>query len=178
MTGMAATFKAAGAVCILAGSAGWGMAWIREERRRVEYLREILCAVRRMKDEIAYGKRTLPELSLLLSECCGPLYCGCFRNIYELAGREEGASIARIWEEQLTTCQQEAPLSGEEKAVLACLPRQLGMQEEKQQARNIGRYEEFILESCRRTERAYADKTKMIFSVSVLAGVFLTILLL
>ncbi len=178
MTGTAAVFKLAGVACILAGSVGWGLGRVGEERRRVEYLREILRIVRRMQDEIDYGKRTLPEICLILSECCGPLYGACFRRIYELTGQGDGAPVKRVWEEQVKACQAEAPLSEAEKAILGNLPQCLGMREEKQQARNIGRYAETAYESCRKAEGAYENKTRMLLSLSVLAGAFLTILLL
>lgn len=174
----AVMLKTAGILCILAGSVGFGAARVGEEKRRIRYLREILGIVRRMQDEIAYGKHTLPEICLTLSECCGPLYGACFRSIYEQTAFGDGVPVDRIWREQVELCQKDAPLSEEEKDILADFPQYLDMREEKQQARSIGRCEDFAAENCRKAESAYANRTKMIFSVSLLAGVFLTILLL
>ena len=178
MTETAVVFKFAGAACILAGSIGLGAACAAQEKRRIAYLREILLVFRRMQDEITYGKHTLPEICLHLSECGGPLYRGCFRTIYELAKQRDGDSLPHIWEEQIALSQEGAPLSGEEKNLLLQLPKCLGLREEKQQAKSIGRCEEYAFLSCRRAEEAYGNKRKVIFSVSVLAGLFLTILLL
>ncbi len=178
MTGTAVACKAAGAACILAGSIGLGILRAAQERRRIAYLREILLIVRRMQDEIVYGKHTLPEICLILADCAGPLYRGCFRAIYDLAGQEGGVSLPCLWEEQIMLVQEDAPLSGEEKEFLLHLPNCLGLREEKQQAKSIGRCEEYAFTSCRRAEEAYGNKKKVIFSVSVLAGLLLTVLLL
>ena len=178
MIGTDLMFKIAGILCILAGCIGWGANRIGEERRRIEYLREMIRIVRRIQDEIGYGKHTLPEICLILAECCGPLYRIHFQQIYEQMNQERGMPLDRIWAQQMDRCQKDAPLSDEEKDILKNLPQNLGMQDEKLQAINVGRYEELLVGNCKKAEEAYENKAKMIFSVSVLAGVFLVILLL
>ena len=178
MIGTAQMFKLVGILCILAGCVGWGANRIGEEHRRIEHLREMLCIIRRIQDEIGYGKHTLPEICMILSECCGPLYRAHFRQIYGQMNQESGAALDQIWARQIEQCQRDAPLSDEEKDILRNLPQNLGMQEEKLQAKSVGRYEELLVRNCRKTEEAYENKAKMIFSVSILTGVFLTILLL
>lgn len=178
MIGTAQMFKIAGILCILAGCVGWGANRIGEEHRRIEHLREMLNIIRRIQDEIGYGKHTLPEICLILAECCGPLYRVHFRKIYGQMNQADGTALDRIWVKQIEQCQKDAPLSDEEKEILRNLPQNLGMQEEKLQAKSVGRCEELLVKNCRKAEEAYGNKAKMILSVSVLTGVFLTILLL
>ena len=155
-------FKIAGVTCILAGCTGWGISRIVEERNRVQHLREMIRIIRRIRDEISYGKHTLPEICLILSEYCSASFQSCFRQIYEQVGQGEGTSFRQIWERQIGLCMKDAPLS----------------EEEKLQAENISQSMEFLVRECRRAEDAYDNKSRMILSVSVLMGVFLTILLL
>ena len=54
----------------------------------------------------------------------------------------------------------------------------LGIQEEKYQAESIGQSLDLLLRKCRQAEDAYENKSRVIFSLSILTGVFLTILLL
>lgn len=171
-------FKIAGVICILAGCTGWGINRIAEERNRVQYLREMIRIIRRIKDEISYGKHTLPEICLILAEYCNASYRPCFQQIYEQMGQSGGSSFRQIWERQMALCMKDAPLSEEEKDILRKLPCNLGMQEEKLQAENIGQSMEFLVRECRKAEDAYDNKSKMILSVSVLTGIFLTILLI
>ena len=92
--------------------------------------------------------------------------------------RGSGASLDSIWEQQIRQCLCGAPLSEDEKDILKNLPKNVGMQEEKLQAESIGRSVELLVRNCRKAEDAYDNKAKMILSVSVLTGIFLTILLI
>lgn len=162
----------------MAGCAGWGIGRIREEQGRIQHLRGMISIIRRIRDEISYGKHTLPEICLILAECCSPLYQSHFRQIYEQMEHGDRPAFNRIWERQLEECLQNAPLSEEEKNILKYLPQNMWMQEEKLQAESIGRSVELLARNCRRAEDAYENKARMIFSVSVLTGIFLAILLL
>lgn len=170
--------KLAGILCILAGCVGWGCNQIGEEKSRVHHLRELIRIIRRMQDEISYGKHTLPEICLTLSGCCQEPYKLCFMGIYEQMRQGSGICLDQAWEQQVGQCLRDAPLSEEEKDILRKLPQNLGMQEEKLQAEHIGRSMDLLVRKCRQAEDAYENKSRMILSVSVLAGVFLSILLL
>ena len=171
-------FKVMGILCILAGCVGWGVGKIGEEQRRLRYLREMILIIGRIRDEISYGKRTLPEICLILADCCSPLYRQHFKQIYERMSRGDGTPLNKIWEGQIEQCLLDTPLTDEEKGILKDLPQNLGMQDEKLQAQSVGRSVEFLARSRRKTEDAYENKARVILSVSVLTGVFLTILLL
>ena len=170
--------KITGIICVLVGCIGYGIDRIKTERSRIEHLREIIRIIRRIRDEISYGKHTLPEICLILSEYCSAFYQPYFREIYEQTSRGDGTSFEGVWEQQMRLCLQDTPLSDEEKDVLKNMTRNLGMQEEKLQAQSIGRSEELLVRRCTKAEDAYENKVRMIFSVSVLTGVFLTLLLL
>ncbi len=171
-------FKLAGFFCIIAGCIGWGISKITEEQSRIRHLRELIRIIKRMQDEISYGKHTLPEICLILSEYCDVLYRPYFCHVYEHINQCEGAGFEQVWEEQMCQCLREAPLTGEEKNILINLPQNLGLQEEKLQAQSIGQSMDLLNRRCRQAEDAYENRAKMLLSVSVLAGVFLTILLL
>lgn len=171
-------FKVVGIVCILVGCTGWGVNRITEERSRVQHLREMIRIIKRIQDEISYGKHTLPQICLTLSEYCNVLYQPYFKRIYEQMNQGSGISLEQIWGQQIGQCLHHAPLSEEEKDILRNLPQNLGIQEEKLQAKSIGQSMEYLVRQCGKAEDAYDNRARMILSVSVLMGVFLTILLL
>lgn len=171
-------FKIIGIFCILLGCIGYGINRIGEERSRVGHLREMIRIIKRIQDEISYGKHTLPEICLILAECCNPPYQPHFKQIYEQMNTGNGTSLNCIWEQQMEQCMKDAPLAEEEKDILKYLPKNLGMRDEKLQAECIGRSVELLVKSRRKSEDAYENKARMILSVSVLTGVFLTIMLL
>ncbi len=163
--------KLVGSFCILAGCIGWGANRIGEEKSRIRHLQEWIRIIRRIQNEIAYGKRTLPEICLLLSESCPEPYRECFGAIYEQAGRQEGEGLEQIWQRQVR-------LPEEEKEILKCLPLDPGIQEEKFQAERIGQSMDLLTRKCRQAEDAYENKARVTTCLSILAGVFMTILLL
>ena len=171
-------FKMMGILCILAGCVGWGAGRVGEEQRRLKYLREMIFIIGRIRDEISYGKRTLPEICLILAEYCSPFFQQYFKQIYERMNVGDGSSLNQIWEGQIEQCLFDTPLTDEEKNILKNLPHSLGMQDEKLQAESIGRSVELLARNCRKVEDAFENKSRMILSVSVLTGVFLAILLL
>lgn len=171
-------FKLAGFLCIMIGCVGWGEARVREEKNRVWHLRELIRIIRRIQDEIRYGKRTLPEICLILSEYSEVWYGTYFRQIYEQLAQRNGTGLEAIWVSQMDLCFQNVPLEEEEKDVLRRLPDNLGLQEETLQAVNIGQSMDMLLRKCRQAEEAYAGKSKVIRSVSILVGLFLMILLI
>ncbi|MBD5526649.1 MAG: hypothetical protein HDR04_20060 [Lachnospiraceae bacterium] len=171
-------FKLGGILCILAGCIGWGCSRTSEEKCRIRHLKELIRIIKRIQNEISYGKHTLPEICLILAECGDVLYRPYFQRIYEQVGRENGASLTQVWEQQIGQCLREAPLSEEEKGILRDLPQSLGLLEEKQQAESIGQNMELLVRACAKAEESYENKSKMILSVSLLTGIFLTILVL
>ena len=156
--------KLVGSFCILAGCIGWGA--------------NRIGIIRRIQNEIAYGKRTLPEICLLLSESCPEPYRECFGAIYEQAGRQEGEGLEQIWQRQVAQCLSAVRLPEEEKEILKCLPLDPGIQEEKFQAERIGQSMDLLTRKCRQAEDAYENKARVTTCLSILAGVFMTILLL
>lgn len=171
-------FKMAGIACILAGCAGWGVSRVGEERSRVRHLKELIGIIRRIRDEIVYGKHTMPEICLILKENCSPAYRICFQQIYEKVSGPEALPFDRVWKRQTDICLRGAPLFEEEKDILRNMPQNMAAQEEKLQAESIGRSVELLVRNCRRAEEACEDKSKVILSVSLLAGVFIVIMLI
>ena len=171
-------FKLIGIICILVGCIGWGISKIAEEQNRILHLRELIRIIKRVQDEISYGKHTLPEICLILSEYCDALYRPYFRGIYEQMNRSEGTCLDQVWEDQMRECLREAPLMEEEKDILRNLTQNLGLQEEKLQAQSVGQSMDLLVRKCRQAEDAYENRSKMLLSVSVLTGAFLVILLL
>lgn len=160
------------------GSIGWGETKIREEKDRVWHLRELLRIIRRIQDEMQYGKHTLPEICLLLSGNSDTWYGTCFRQIYEQLVQRNGTGLETIWSRQMELCFRHVPLQEEEKDVLRRLPDSLGMQEETLQAMSIGRSMDMLVRKCRQAEEAYEGKARVIRSVSILTGLLLTIFLI
>lgn len=170
-------YKAIGIICILAGCVGWGNRKIAQERERIGHLRVMCRILERMQAEIGYGKHTLPEICLMLTEINNECYRKCFRRIYEAAA-ESGSGLPELWRTEFQAFFADQPIQEEEREVFAGLPDRLGFQEETGQAGSIGQAEAFLSRRAVLAEESCENRSKMIRSVSILTGLLLTIWLL
>ena len=171
-------YKLVGVFCILAGCVGFGNLKVRQDKERIRHLRELIRMIRRIQDEISYGKHTLPEICLILAKISDVWYVPYFEEIHRQVMQGDSTGLKEVWREQMEACIKSLPLQQEEKDVMIQLPACLGLQEETRQARGIGQAAELLTGRCRKAEEAYENRAKMIHSVSILAGLLLSILLL
>lgn len=170
-------FKAIGIICILIGCVGWGNRKIGQERERIRQLHTMRRILERIRAEIAYGKHTLPEICLMLTEINDIRYQKCFQRIYQ-AESVSGSGLPALWKAEFEAFLKDQPLQEEERELFVGLPDRLGFQEETGQAESIGRLEELLAQKAGYAEEGCENKTKMIRSVSILTGLLLTIWLL
>lgn len=170
--------KLAGILLLMAGCTGLGINKVAEEKQRIKELREIRSIIIRMQSEMVYGKRTLPEICLLFGDCAKEPYRSAFLTLYERMEENDGRVLQVLWEEQIEWCMKDLPLRREEKDILKELPGQLGILEETIQAAGVGQSLDIITEHIEKAQTEYENKAKVIMSISIMAGLFLIILLL
>lgn len=170
--------KLAGIIMLMLGCTGLGINKVSEEKMRIRELREIRRMVVRIQSEMVYGKRTLPEICLLLSRSASEPYSSAFLMIFQRLEENDGSILENIWKEQLNSCMEGMPLREEEKNILINLPEHMGIMDETMQAADIGQSLDMITAHIAKTETEYENKAKVIMSVSVMAGLFLVIWLL
>lgn len=170
--------KLAGIVILLTGCIGMGISKVKDEKRRVRELQQIKRILIRIQNEMVYGKRTLPEICLLLSQCMEMPYQTIFYQIYQQLQDNRGNVLEEIWKRQMESELKELPLKKEERDILYSLPEHLGIQDETMQAADIGQSLDMLTAHIRQAESEYENKTKVIMSLSITAGLFLSIILL
>lgn len=171
-------YKAVGFLCIVAGCAGWGNSLVGKERERVRHLRTLSHVLTQIRSGIFYGKHTMPEICLLLSESDDECYSKCFRQIYERTAGENGKDFQTVWEEEMKAFLKPLPLREDERRTVTELAKSLDFQEAEGQAGRVGQAEVFLEGRYRQAEETCENRSKMIHSVSVLTGLLLAILLL
>lgn len=170
--------KLAGILLLMAGCSGLGINRVAEEKRRIRELREIRRMVVRIQNEMTYGKRALPEICLLFGQCMEEPYRTAFLTIFQKLEENDGSGLSIIWKEQLELCMHDLPLQREEKDILCAMPEYLGILDEKQQAVDIGQSLDFLSAHIAQAENAYENRARVIMSISIMAGIFIVILLL
>lgn len=170
--------KLTGILLLMAGCCGLGIDRVAEAKQRIRELREIRRMVIRIQSEMTYGKRTLPEISLLFGQCMEEPYRTAFCSVYQKMEENDGTDLSTIWKEQIGECMRELPLRKEEKDILRNVPEYLGILDEKQQAADIGQSLDFLSARIAKAEAGYENQARVTMSISVMAGIFLVILFL
>ena len=137
---------------ILAGS-GWGMlqaAKIEECYRQMRYLRKLIF---RIRSEIRYSRRVLPEAFLSVGSEAQEPYKMWLLSLYERLENRQGTSLAGIWEEETRT---HLPVIG--------IPQDMYLEQMEQKMEDM------------RTEQK--EKIRLYQCIGVTGGVFLAIILL
>lgn len=171
-------FKLTGILLLMAGCCGLGINRVAEAKQRIRELREIRRMVIRIQSEMVYGKRALPEICLLFGQCMEEPYRTAFLTIFRKLDENDGTNLNRIWEKQMEVCMKNLPLLKEEKDILRNMPEYLGILDERQQAADIGQSLDFLTAHITQAEAGYENQARVIMSISVMAGIFLVILLL
>lgn len=170
--------KLAGIIMLMLGCTGLGVNKVTEEQRRIRELREIRRIVLRIQNEMVYSKRTLPEICLMLGQSAAEPYCGAFITIFRKLEENDGSILENIWKECFIRYMAELPLEEEEKNILINLTEHMGIMDETMQAADIGQSLDMITEHIAVAESEYKNKSRVIMSVSIMAGLFLVIWLL
>lgn len=170
--------KLAGIIILMFGCVGLGIDKVSEEKRRIRELREIRNMVVRIQSEMVYGKRTLPEICIILSRSAIEPYSSAFLQVFRRLEENDGTILENIWKEQLKSCMKDMPLEEEEKNILISLPEHIGIMDSAMQAADIGQSLDMLTSHIVKTETEYENKAKVIMSVSVMAGLFLAIWLI
>ena len=155
---------------ILAGS-GWGMlqaAKIEECYRQMRYLRKLIF---RIRSEIRYSRRVLPEAFLSVGSEAQEPYKMWLEN-------RQGTSLAGIWEEETRT---HLPVIGIPQDMLESLIRlggELGTIDIEMQVRTLDLYLEQMEQKMEDMRTEQKEKIRLYQCIGVTGGVFLAIILL
>lgn len=170
--------KAIGAVMVILAGSGWGMlqaAKIEECYRQMRYLRKLFF---RIRSEIRYSRRVLPEAFLSVGSEAQEPYKMWLLSLYERLENRQGTSLAGIWEEETRT---HLPVIGIPQDMLESLIRlggELGTIDIEMQVRTLDLYLEQMEQKMEDMRTEQKEKIRLYQCIGVTGGVFLAIILL
>ena len=159
---------------ILAGS-GWGMlqaAKIEECYRQMRYLRKLIF---RIKSEIRYSRRVLPEAFLSVGSEAQEPYKMWMLSLYERLTNRQGTSLAVIWEEETRVhlAGNGIPLDMLENLIR--LGGELGTIDIEMQVKTLDLYLEHMEQRMEDMRTEQKEKMRLYQCIGVTGGVFMTI---
>lgn len=174
-------FKIIGGLCIIGATTLYGRGLAGEYTCRLDTLKALKRAFNILKGELRYGIETLPAAFMHVGERCS-LGDEDVRDFFWAVGgrlaEETGKRLGEVWEEESKNLAAETHLNGAECDRLIKVSECLGYLDLAQQVNNIELYLGELEEDIQILSGKYSDTCKMYTSLGVMAGLFLTIILI
>lgn len=169
--------RIAGCILAVIGCVGFAGNICMDAAKRLALLKKVRSIYENMKYYIAYQKATIPETLRMLAKKENEPFAQAFEEI-DIRVCEIGENLPVAWKQCMGEVLKNLPLTKTEKNLIMDFPSSLGFMEENAQA---GALDELLREidlHIEEMEKEQKNKNKMIMSLGVAAGVFISILLL
>lgn len=170
--------KFVGCILLLTGAVGYAYSLCREKRMQIKQLLQIQYFYRLLQGEILYSGLPLPDILLLVAESVEEPFGSAFSEIGRNVTLQQEESFDSVWKQYLKKALSESRLSRRQKESILRLPESLQLCDRQGQAKALQRQIEEMDKMIRPLEEEARNKNKVIMSLGIAAGVFLTILLL
>ena len=127
--------------------------------------------------EIRYGKATLPECCMQVSEQLPQPYRGSLRAVYERMAENMGETFDTVFREEMEKALLQLPLKGEDRALVLALFSKKGFEENAMQIRTIEQGRERLRQVIENVEAEHAQKCRMAVGLGIMGGLLVTVVL-
>lgn len=170
--------KLLGVLFLTAGTTGLAWNYCREQQNRLILLKEIRHLYHLMQNEIRYAGLPLPEMLLGVSEKVAPPLSDILQSIGKSGDWKNGKSFGQIWRENMEKGLMGQSVTQESRKLLMRFPESMGSMEREGQARVLERHIEELNRWIAQMEQEEKNKKRVIVSLGIAAGTFLSIILL
>lgn len=170
--------KIIGFIMILSGCCGLGFWYSSQFKEQLEVLREFCRILELFSGQIRFGRCTLQEGCLQLTERVEEPYKQIFTDIYEEACKNHGESFGSICNRYLEAGLQKVSCRKKDKELFIKCFTAGGFEEDIMQLRMIEQTKEEIEERLKETAKENESKCRLALSMGAMSGLLLVILFL
>ncbi len=166
-----------GCVLVIAGCVGVADNICRENKKRLELLKQIRSLYENMKYYIAYQKSTIPEVLRKMAGREDNFFSPVFYDIHQRL-RDGNENFAESWNNCMKEALAHSVLKKQERRLVLDFPSCLGYMEENAQANALDELLWEVIRKIEELDREQKNQNKLVMSLGTAAGVLLSILLL
>lgn len=170
--------KAVGAIMVILSSTAIGFYFSSLLRARIQELSDLRKTLFILRGDIQYGNTPLPEALQSIALRNKSEFKPFYMQVSEKLCRLEGESFQEIWSNGVDQCLNETALTKEDKLELKRLGENLGHLDREMQVRTIDLYLEIIKREMEEATTTIKEKTKLYNTLGILAGLFITIVMI
>lgn len=170
--------KSVGAIMVILSSTAIGFYFSSLLKTRIQELSDLRKTLFILRGDIQYGNTPLPEALQSIARRDKSDLQPFYMQVSTKLSRLEGESFQEIWSSGVKQCLTETALSNEDKLELNRLGDNLGHLDREMQVRTIDLYLEILKREIDEATKTMKEKTKLYNTLGVLAGLFITIVMI
>lgn len=174
--------KFVGAVCVVAGSSGYGCWLAAQYKKRLTQLEQLRQMIFLLKGQILYANAPLAEAFETVGRRTKGALSRLFCQVAERIESQQGEAFYHIWQEEVERIGQardaDLVLTGADRQSLGALGEHLGFLDKEMQERTLLLYLEQLDMRIEQMREHKQERCRLYTSLGVMGGLFLTLLLI
>ena len=170
--------KVIGAVLVIAGAVGISFSYRQDMQNYLNNTRCFFIILELLESEIQYSKASLPEACRMVAQRVEEPLCEGLMNVWKGMCENRGLTFSIVWRQEMGKCLNNLPAGKKEKEQFMQFADSSGFADNRMQLRAMERCREILGQSIKKQEEAIENKTKVVMSMGLIGGLFLTIVLL
>ena len=170
--------KIIGCMLVVLSSAGMGFFFSNEMRCRIDNLRELRKLIMLLRGDIRYGNTPLPEaingIARRHKGCFSPFFTKISSRLNELSG----LTFQEIWKDAVEKELINTSLSKKDKMQLLSFGENLGYLDKDMQMNTLDLFLTQLEEETKELSRTVKEKAYLYNSLGIMAGIFISIIML
>ncbi len=170
--------KIIGCTLIILSSAGMGFFFSNEMRCRIDDLRELRKLVLLLRGDIRYGNTPLPEAVNAIARRHKGSFEAFFNKVSTSLNELSGLTFQEIWKDAVEKKLIDTSLSRRDKTQLLQFGENLGYLDKEMQMNTLDLFLSQLEEETKELSKAVKEKSYLFNSLGIMAGIFISIIML
>ena len=170
--------KLIGAVLVIAGALGTSLAYRQDMQKYLYNTRCFFIVLELLESEIRYSKASLPEACRMVAQRVETPFSEGLLAVWKGMCENTGLPFSIVWKQEMGRQLADISVGKKEKQYFMQFAENSGFADNQMQIRGLERCRELLSQSIKKQEEVIENKTKVVMSMGLVGGLFLTIVLL
>ena len=170
--------KLIGALLVIVGGAGMGLSYRQEMQDRLYHTKILHRIIDLLGSEIGYSKATLPEACGIIATRLPKPYLDGLEKIREIMNSNSGLTFLFVWKQEMGKCLTGINVGKRDRDIFLNFPEINGYIDNMTQLKTLERCKYELGKAISTQEEKIENKSKVVMSMGLIGGLFLTIVLL
>lgn len=170
--------KLLGSILVLLGSAGYAFSCKQELQDRLYQTRCMETILELLESEIRYSKASLPEACKNSASRVEEPYRRGLLEVFQGMEKDRGIPFSLVWKQVMEKCLQQTKVNKKDRLLFLQFAEHTGYADYQMQQKMLQQCRQTLGQSVKKQEESMENKAKVVMSMGVIGGLFLTIVLL